>query len=246
MNHESLCIFLNSKKASRYVNNYTSECIFVIPPLTISKRSKINISVQTASIPYSFFNCDDFNNVFNIRVNSVDYNYTIPQGNYNINTLITALKLLVGVNFTIVYNVLDNSLTFTHTLYDFQLINTSTCFEMLGFKSNVSYSSTSRILKSDISINLFTIRNILVSSNNFILNNINSSDVNNSNIICSIPINSSSGGIISYSNIFNVSNDVYNLSNITLLHLKLCDQDGLILDLNGCHWSLTLQIDIYK
>lgn len=246
MNHESLCIFLNSKKASRYVNNYTSECIFVIPPLTISKRSKINVSFQTASIPYSFFNCDDFNNVFNIRVNSVDYNYTIPQGNYNINTLITALKLLVGVNFTIVYNVSDNSLTFTHTLYDFQLINTSTCFEMLGFKSNVSYSSTSRILKSDISINLFTIRNILVSSNNFILNNINSSDVHNSNIICSIPINSSSGGIISYSNIFNVSNDVYNLSNITLLHLKLCDQDGLILDLNGCHWSLTLQIDIYK
>ena len=85
-----------------------------------------------------------------------------------------------------------------------------------------------------------------MSSNNFILNNINSSDVNNSNIICSIPINSSTGGIISYSNIFNVSNDVYNLSNITLLHLKLCDQDGLILDLNGCHWSLTLQIDIYK
>ena len=172
MNHESLCIYLNSKKATRYINNFTSECLFTIPPLSISKRSKINISVQTASIPYSFFNCDDFNNIFNIRVNSIDYNYVIPQGNYNINTLIIALKNLVGINFNIVYNVLDNSITISNTLYEFQLINTSTCFEMLGFRNNISYSSSSKILKSDLSINLFTIRNILVSSNDFILNNI--------------------------------------------------------------------------
>jgi hypothetical protein len=46
--------------------------------------------------------------------------------------------------------------------------------------------------------------------------------------------------------LFNVSNDVYNTTNLTLLHIKLTDQDGALLDLNGCHFSLTLQIDIYK
>ena len=131
MQHQSLCIFLNSKTANSYINNYSSECIFKLPPLNIPKRSKINISVQTASIPSSFYNCDDFNNKFNIIVNGISQNYTIPQGNYNINTLIVQLKFLLGVNFAIVYNNLDNTITFTNLLYDFQFLNTSTCFEML-------------------------------------------------------------------------------------------------------------------
>ena len=88
MQHQSLCIFLNSKTANSYVNNYTSECIFKLPPLHIRKRSKITISGQTASIPSSVYNCDDFNNKFNIIVNGITQNYIIPQGNYNINTLI--------------------------------------------------------------------------------------------------------------------------------------------------------------
>jgi hypothetical protein len=117
---------------------------------------------------------------------------------------------------------------------------------MLGFIENITVSSISKILKSTISINLFTIRNILISSNNFILNNINSIRPNDTSILCSIPINSVSDSIISYTNNFNVSNDVYNTTNLTLLHLKLTDQDGAILDLNGCHFSLTLQLDIYK
>ena len=118
---------------------------------------------------------------------------------------------------------------------------------MLGFTDYLTYVSESKKLKSAISINLFTIRNILISSNNFILNNINSIKPNDTSILCSIPINSSSGSIISYTNNFNVSNDVYNSSNLfLLLHLKLTDQDGAVLDLNGCHFSLTLQLDIYK
>jgi hypothetical protein len=246
MQHQSLCIFLNSKTANSYVNNYTSECLFRLPPLNIPKKSKINISIQTASIPSSFYNCDDFNNKFNIVVNGINQNYIIPQGNYNINTLIIQLKALMGINFSISFNSLDNTITFSNTSYDFQFLSSSTCFEMLGFVDNISYVSISKVLKSTISINLFTIRNILISSNNFILNNINSNKPNDTSILCSIPINSSAGSIISYSNSFNVSNDVYNTTNLTLLHIKLTDQDGALLDLNGCHFSLTLQLDIYK
>ena len=246
MNKQTICIFLNSQSANSYVNGYTSECLFVLPNLTVPKRSKISVSCQTASIPYSFYNCDDFNSKLSFSENSISYNKTIPQGNYNVLTLITALKTLLGVNFNIVYNSLDNTYTFTNTLYDFQLLPTSSCFEMLGFKDGYTYSSVSKSLKSNISINLFTIRNIYLSSNNFILNNVNNATPNNSSILCSIPISSSSGSIISYSNIFNVINEVNNINNLTLLHIKLTDQDGDILDLNGCHFSLTLQLDILK
>lgn len=246
MNKQTICIFLNSQTANSYINGYTSECMFVLPSLVIPKRSKMSISCQTASIPYSFYNCDDFNNKLIFIQNSITSNVLIPQGNYNVNTLITALKTLMGVNFNIIYNSLDNTYTFTNTLYEFSLLNTSTCFEMLGFKSGLTITSVSKTLKSKLSINLFTIRNIYVSSNNFILNNVNNSTPNNSSILCSVPIQSSSGSIITYSNIFNVYNEVHNVSNLTLLHIKLTDQDGDILDLNGCHFSLTLQLDISK
>ena len=245
-NKQSICIFLNSQTANSYINNYTSECMFVLPNLIIPKRSKISVSVQTASIPYSFYNCDDFNHLLNYTENSVSHSVIIPQGNYNVSTLITQLKLLMGVNFNIVYNNLDNTYTMTNTLYEFQLLSSSTCFEMLGFKNKTTYSSSLKLLKSVFSINLFTIRNIYISSNNFILNNVNNSTPNNSSILCSVPIQSSSGSIITYSNIFNVNNEVNNVHNLTLLHVKLTDQDGDILDLNGCHFSLTLQLDISK
>jgi len=244
--HQTICLFLNSQTANSYVNGYTSECMFILPSLVIPKKSKISVSVQTASIPFSFFNCDDFNFTLKYIENSITYTKIIPQGNYNVLTLATALRTLMGVNFTITYNNLDNTYTFTNSLYDFSLLSTSTCFEILGFKDKITYTSVSRTLKSVISINLFTIRNIYISSNNFILNNVNSSTPNNSSILCSIPIQSSSGSIISYSNIYNVYNEVYNTHNLTLLHIKLTDQDGDILDLNGCHFSLTIQLDIYK
>ena len=223
MQHQSICLFLNSQTANSYINGYSSECMFVLPSLVIPKKTKISVSVQTASIPYSFYNCDDFNSKLSYIENSITYNKTIPQGNYNVLTLATALKTLMGVNFTITYNSLDNTYTFTNTLFDFQLLSSSTCFEMLGFKDKITYSSTSKSLKSNISINLFTIRNIYISSNNFMLNNINSSTPNNSSILCSVPIQSSVGSIISYSNIFSVYNEVYNINNLTLLHIKLTD-----------------------
>lgn len=246
MQHQSICLFLNSQTANSYINGNSSECMFVLPSLVIPKKSKVSVSVQTASIPYSFYNCDDFNNKFNYVENSITYYKIIPQGNYNVLTLANALKTLMGANFNITYNSLDNTFTILNYYNEFQLLSSSTCFELLGFKDNLTYSSINKSLRSVISVNLFTIRNIYISSNNFMLNNINSSTPNNSSILCSIPIQSSAGSIISYSNIFNVYNEVYNTHNLTLLHIKLTDQDGDILDLNGCNFSLTLQLDIYK
>ena len=37
---------------------------------------------------------------------------------------------------------------------------------------------------------------------------------------------------------------IYNVHNFTNLHIKLTDQDDDVINLNGTHWSLTLEIDI--
>jgi hypothetical protein len=145
--------------------------------------------------------------------------------------------------FTITYSTLNNSFTFTHSTYDFSFKSSSTCMEILGFDEKSLYTSTSRILTSVNSINLFTIRNIYIQSNNLILNNINNSTPNNCTILCSIPLTTGQFSVINYSNVNNVRSRIDNIRNFTQLQVSLTDQDGDLLDLNGCHFSHTLQID---
>lgn len=242
---ETVQIFLNSKTADRYIGGYTSNCIFYLPVIRYLNNKKIKLSVLNASIPYSFFNVDDFNNLFVYSLNGgPDVIINIPQGNYNVNTLRTYL-LSVMTGFTIVYSSLDNSYTFSHPTHNFTFKETSTCFEILGFDEDLEHSSVDRILKSTNSINLFTIRNIYIQSNNLMNDNVNNATPNSSTILTSIPVSSGQNSIINYYNFNNIKTSINDgtLKNLTSLHIKLTDQDLDILDLNGCHFSLTLLIE---
>jgi hypothetical protein len=116
--------------------------------------------------------------------------------------------------------------------------------EIFGFEENIAHDSVSKILTSTSCINLFTIRNIYIQSNNLILSNINNATPNNSSILCSIPLTTGQFSIVNYFNANNVKSRIDSLRNFSSLHISLTDQDGDILDLNSCHFSLTLQIDI--
>ena len=131
-----------------------------------------------------------------------------------------------------------------HTLNNFTFLNSSTCFELLGFKHNISYSSTPLKLTSSICCNTFTIKNIYVSSDNFILNNVDSNNHNRSNIICSIPVKGLYNSILFYED--SSKHLVYKLDNIVNLHIKLTDQDNYLLDMNNLHYTLTIEITIVK
>lgn len=240
---ESIQIFLNSKTANKYINGYTSNCIFNLPQFIIPRVKKMYVSVQSATIPYSFYNVDYFNDLLVYNVNGgSDINITIPQGNYNVTTLRTYL-LSVMTGFTITYSSLNNSYTFTHSTYDFSFKKTSTCMEILGFNENVTYSSVSKSMTSINCINLFTIRNVYIQSNNLMLNNLNNATPNNCTILCSIPLTTGQFSVVTFSNVNNVRSKIDNIRNFTQLNINLTDQDGDILDLNGCHFSITLQID---
>ena len=91
-NKESIQIFLNSKTANKYLGGFTSNCVFNLPQFIIPRVKNMYVSVQSAAIPYSFYNVDYFNDLFVYNVNGgSDINITIPQGNYNTTTLRTYL-----------------------------------------------------------------------------------------------------------------------------------------------------------
>ena len=241
---EILEIYLNSRKANNYYNGLISDSLYILPTIEISQNENALISIKNAVIPYSFYNVNITNSKLNYVVNSVSYSVNLTFGNYNVNTLKAHLIELIGSLFTITYVAKTNKFIFTHSTDDFIFLSTSNCFEILGFKDNFNYSSNSLSLTSTISINLFTVKNIYVCSNNFILNNIDSNNHNKSNIICSIPVNGSMNSILFYED--NTKHLVHKLDNITNLRISLTDEDGELIDFNNVHYSITLEITIVK
>ena len=90
MSRGTIQIFLNSKTANKYLGGFTSNCIFNIPAIEMPEDRKIYLSVQSASIPFSFYNVDYFNNslIYSVGGGS-NIVVTIPQGNYNVTSLRT-------------------------------------------------------------------------------------------------------------------------------------------------------------
>jgi hypothetical protein len=241
---EILEIYLNSRKANNYYNGLISDSLYILPSIEITQDENALISIKNAVIPYSFYNVNITNSKLNYVIDGVSYSINLTFGNYNVNTLKAHLIELIGELFSITYVAKTNKFIFTHSTDDFIFLSSSNCFEILGFKDNFNYSSIDYSLTSTISINLFTIKNIYVCSNNFILNNIDSNNHNKSNIICSIPVNGSMNSILFYED--NTKHLVHKLDNITNLRISLTDEDGELIDFNDVHYSITLEITIVK
>ena len=253
MSTDILEIYFNSRTATEYYNGLISDAMYSLPVIEITKSEKAYICVKNAVIPNSFYNINNTNNKLNFSLNNLNYSITFTNGNYNITTFRTHLyDLLFGLdygqgnnnhkNWNIIYNNKLNKLVYSHQYYNFTFLSSSISFELMGFKDGSSYSSVSLTLTSNIGCNMFTTKNIYVSSENFILNNIDSNNHGKSNIICSMPVQGVSGSFLFYSD--NQRHLVYNTNNLTSFKLKLTDEDGNLIDFNNIHYSLTLEITI--
>ena len=253
MSSDVLEIYINSRSATEIYNDLISDAMYSLPVIEINKNEKAYICVKNAVIPNSFYNINNSNNKLDFVLDGTNFSITFTNGNYNINTFRTHLyDLLYNLNYgignenhkhwTITYNNKFNKFTFIHQFHNFTFLNSSNCYEMIGFKVGSSFASTLLSLTSNIGCNMFTIKNIYVTSDNFILNNIDSNNHGRSNIICSIPVNGSSGSFLFYED--NQRHLVHNINNLTSFKLRMTDEDGDLIDFNEVHYSLTLEISI--
>jgi len=247
MNLESIQIHLNSKYADSFnIPNSTTDANFYLPLIELPNQHTILLSIQSASIPYTFYNIDSTNNCLVYTTDSIlTQNYVYLQvGNYNANQLATAMSNLI-TNFSASYSVITNRFTFTNSVENFKFYPVSSCFPLIGFSNDILYSTS--ILKSLTSfncVNLLSKQNICIQSN-LHTGNINHSNLSEGNILCSIPINVPPYSIITYSNNANFKTNMFS-NHIEYINIRIVDQDNTLVDLNNCHWSITLQIDVVK
>ena len=82
-------------------------------------------------------------------INDENRSFSIPIGNYNVNTLLIEINLLL-VDFDIIltYVLKTNHIIFTSSS-TFTFLASSTIDEILGFNNNVSYISAQTIIDSE-------------------------------------------------------------------------------------------------
>ena len=240
MNVDTIQIHFNSKYANK-MNGGTSNVEFYLPLIEIPAQHYIYLSLQSAYIPYSFYNIDNTNNTLTILIDGTASTFTIPVGNYNAFQLQSTLNTFI-VNMVFVYNIVTNKFTITFT-EDFTISQTSACLKQLGIHSNLS--SFNNILRSDGVVNLLNKMCICIHSNLQTGNISTNDDRYDFTIISSIPVNSQPYSLISYTNTSNLKSCLYT-TNLSFIKFMLKDQDGTLLDLNGCDWSCVIQLDVYK
>ena len=259
---ENLEIYLNSKSARLKQDNQSGNCFFTLPNIDIDEnKEQVYVSIRNATIPFSWYNVNETNNILNLTIDGSLYSITLKEGNYNVNSLAIEFKAEIDdIQFqhghdgdiTITYLVKTNKFYFFHSHHDFSFLSTSTCFELLGFEDGNTYLSTplpfqtqKEELTSTIGVNLFVVRQIYITSDNFILNNINVATPTNANIIASVPVLGNPNSVINYENT-SARHLIHHLNNINNLHIRLEDQKGQLLLLNGVNWSITLELTIIK
>ena len=238
MSVETFQIHLSSALANKYNDGLTSDCEFNLPTIEIPSNFHIHVSVENFACPYTFYNINSSNNYLVYFENNNLKTITITPGNYNTNTLIAKL-LEKMTTYTITYSPVTNKLTFSNT-YNFSFYASSTCLALLGFSG--AASSTSNTLTSDICVNLSPYRCICIGSNLKTFS-VNTLLPNNQSILASIPINTAPNSVIIYENKNNFKCNTYT-NTINNIRIRLMDHKFNTLDLNGCHWTITLKFDI--
>lgn len=233
-------IYLNSQYyTTKFNGTSNSDMIFlfknpVIPPL----NHNMTLRLKNIYIPLTMYIVNDTNNTLIIDTTT----YTLDNGNYNANSIITELISKLGSNFTITYDNITNKLTFTKSTGNFTIQSSSTCLRILGFQENTSYTSTGNSLTSIYPIDLTGDNVLYVDLPNIKTFNLSSRTGTQTSIISSILLDVPFGSVLYYENPI-LQGSVIQEDHISFIHIRILSEDGInLLNLQNANWEITLEI----
>ena len=241
---ESIQIFLNSRYATETVGGNIANSIYYLPVIEIPDGHHIYLSLQNATIPYSFYSISSFDNTFIFGlVAGPATTYYIEPGNYNITQLIGVIQTAMGASYTITYNSITNKLLFTHLTSNF-IIYASTINHAIGFSKTTNTTSAAFLLYSRDCVNVNQIRALNIEIN-FPTYNVNIAQPYNQNILANIPVYVAPFSIITYTNNNNFRTNLY-VNKLDQIQIRILDNENRLIDMNGVQYQMTLQLDCIK
>ena len=159
---------VNLSSNSATTSNFPSNSVLVFTMNNILKKEQDilynTISLIHAEIPISYYTINSTNSYLSITVSGTTTNYNFTYGNYNATTFKTMLLTILGANWNLTLNGITGLYTLSYTS-NFTINATSTCFSIMGFVKNTSYSSTSNSLTFPYQCNFLGIKRLKIRSN---------------------------------------------------------------------------------
>ena len=244
---DSRIIILNSAHAILNNGTYKSDISFTFNGLLTQEDDieQVQISLVNAQIPVSFYTINYTNNVFKIKLGNNDkQSYYVQVGNYNANSLITALNILINdSNFTITISKITGKLTFAYnTSFIIYTDNDASICGILGFDLNTVYNCNLSIVCPYV-LDLLGYKRLEIYSR---LNTYNYSSLNNgmSTLLCVIPIDQPSWGLIMYNNFTDTKHIIKN--NIDSIDIQIKGEDENFINFNNINFTMKLKLDITR
>lgn len=240
-------LFSVTSSSATVKNNSTflSDVMFEANNFIKNEPDLLNLDVALihAEIPVSFYIINEYNNLFRFKLD-VDpiTTQTIPVGNYNATSLITALNTAINdTNFIITISKTTGKLTMTHNKA-FIIYNN---FDLsigkeLGFNDNTINNSSGianpfTLIPPNM-LNLLGIKKLNIVSQE--LNTINhSSEVGSLSLLTSLAVDQPSYGLIIYENKSGIKHNL-KVKDINKIDISIIDENHDLVNFNNIDWSM--------
>lgn len=259
----SVVIHINSRDAYQFIDPELSTGFNIILDETIEAQDDeyMILSLNDASIPYSFYNIDYKNKYLNIIESQIDdtnifnIQIIIPEMNYNAYEFSTMIQSLLNnstqhnIIYTITYDKKTNKFTYLINKNNHKVIfnfsNFDSPYLQMGFNKSSSITLLHNTpLISPNSIQMFSVSSLYIRTN---LNNNNISTSTNgyNNILQKIMVNSGPNSVINHMPINSHDNLIFSKT-FSTLEIRLTDSENRLIDLQGLHWELSLLCKFVK
>jgi hypothetical protein len=232
----------NISSANAINGSFKSQVNITLPDLTfhLDNIQSAYLSVNHCEVANSFYVVNYTNDV--IVIDSIAY--TLPRGNYNVNTFMAQLLLLIPVGFGITYSSITTKFTFTNTTTNFTINGASglsTINNVIGL-GTTDITSVALTLTLPFVVNFLPLPRINFRSNFLRLNNYSSTD-NSSDVFLSLQNNAPQNSVINYIN-QTASKNLIEDRNITSFVINVTDDYNRLINFNNVDWYMSLQIDL--
>ncbi len=201
------------------------------------------IKVLHCEIPFSWYIINQFNNKLVLSTGSI----TLPYGNYNANTFMVMLQLLLPVNMTITFETSTGKFKLSYNA-SFSILASTTCSKLIGLSANTLYTSSlllgSYIINMPYPASFLGTKNIYVNVPNLVLDNYTTSTKTYSTLLC-IAVNVPPYGVIFYDNRTSNKNTIKGSQDDTI-EIEILDDDQNEIPFNNIEWSITLEVETFK
>ena len=242
-------INLNSKDATKNNGTMLSNVSFGFQGILSDDDNILRsyISVLNAQIPCSFYIINSSNNKLTLTTTSA-YTVTIPPGNYNAASFISALQQTLFPIYSgaiqIIISKTNGKLTLYPTL-DTTLSATSIIASVLGFSEN-TFCSLATGTELAYPLNLLGIKRVSIQSDALNINSYNSNGYKTSNILTTIPVDQPAFNMVSYVNQSDSNKHILRTKTINAIDIEIYDETGSFVDFNNIDWSLTLCLSVER